>query len=97
MSATYDFSNPFLRNMPMVAIVRATSHKNGDATTTPDTECRRVFFRVSNNRTYPAPLGEPEIIPTGKAIDKLFGFDNLLEFNPEEINASRDANPRPRG
>ncbi len=97
MSATYDFSNPFLRNMPMVAIVRATSVKNGSVTTTPDTECKRVFFRVANNRAFPGPTGEPEIMQEGKAMDKLYGFDNLLEFNPEEINAARDANPRPRG
>lgn len=96
MSVTYDFKNPFLRNMPMVAIVRATSNKNGELSTTPDTACRRVFFRVSNNRLVPAPAGKREIMHGGNALDALYGFDNLLEFNPEEINASRDANPKPR-
>jgi hypothetical protein len=95
MSAIYDFSNPFFRRMPIVAIARATTQRNGETFTTPDTECIRVFVRLDNNRVFPAPLGEPEIMPTGKAMDMLFGFDNLKEFNPEEINAKHDANPRP--
>lgn len=96
MSATYDFSNPFLRQLPMVAIVRATSRKNGEVTTTPDTQCRRIFFRVGNNRVFPAPAGEQEIMHTGSAMDAFYGFDNLREFNPEEINAVHDAHPKPR-
>lgn len=96
MSVTYDFRNPFFRNMPMVAIVRATSTKNGEKTTTPDTQCRRIFFRLSNNRAFPAPVGEQEIMHEGEAMDAFYGFDNLREFNPEEVNAVHDANPRPR-
>ena len=96
MSATYDFSNPFLRNIPMVAIVRATTRRNGEVITTPDTQCRRIFFRVGNNRVFPAPAGQPEVMASGKAMDAFYGFDNLLEFNPVEINASHDANPKPR-
>lgn len=94
MSVTYDFSNPFFRNMPLVAIVRATSTKNGEKTTTPDTQCRRIFCRLTNNRVYPAPAGMQEIMPTGTAMDAFYGFDNLKEFNPEEINAVHDDNPK---
>lgn len=96
MSAIYDFSNPFLRNMPMVAIVRATSRKNGEVTTTPDTQCRRIFFRVGNNRAFPAPAGQEEIMHKGVAMDTFYGFDNLREFNPEEVNAVHDDHPKPR-
>lgn len=76
------WDNPFLRNMPMVAIVRQTVVKNGETIVSDETKSKRVFFRVPNNRVVPAPVGDIEIMPSHDSRDKLHGFDNLKPFTP---------------
>lgn len=72
------WDNPFLRNIPMVAIVRMEGPNNGSLLTTPDTKSQRVFFRVGNNRTYPSLMSEIELMPDNGGLSKVIGFDNLL-------------------
>lgn len=86
------WTNPFLRNIPMVAIVRQKVVRNGEVMYSDDTRSKRVFFRVPNNRAIPPQNstdanGNPgEIMPSaitgvgGGAIDSLYGFDRLLPF-----------------
>lgn len=84
------WSNPFLRNMPMVAIVRQKVVRNGEVLYSPDSQSKRVFFRVPNNREVPAaPLGPDgmpqEIMPAsvtgaGGSLDQLYGFNDLKPF-----------------
>lgn len=96
MSVTFDNGNPFFRNMPMVAIVRATAVKNGERVTSPVTTAKRVFFRVANSRVLPVRPGQEEIMHSGTAMDKMHGFDHLMEYNPHEIHADHDDKiPRP--
>lgn len=96
MSVTYDASNPFFRQLPMVAIVRSTVVKNGERVTSPDTTAKRVFFRVPNNRTFPHKPGQDEIMHAGTAMDRMTGFTHLEEYNPHEIHADHDDQiPRP--
>lgn len=85
MSATSDASNPFLKNMPMVAIARLTVYRGGVATETPDTTCKRAFFRIGNHRSYPPLSNQHEIMPSGSTLDKLFGFTSLEPYNPKEV------------
>ncbi|AWY03090.1 hypothetical protein SCYZ1_51 [Pseudomonas phage SCYZ1] len=80
MSDTPDLTwdNPFLRNIPMVAIVRMEGPNNGSLLTTPDTKSQRVFFRIGNNRTFPSLMNDVELMPTTGGLSKVLGFDDLL-------------------
>lgn len=82
MSDTPDLSwdNPFLRNLPMVAIVRMEGLNNGSLLSTKETRAHRVFFRVGNNRTFPSISEDVELMPQGGGFDVAVGFDNLLPY-----------------
>lgn len=75
------WGNPFLRNMPMVAIVRQMVVRNGEVLKGDETQTKRLFFRVPNNRVIPEFSGKGEIMPQGSQIDRLYGFDKLVPFD----------------
>lgn len=75
------WDNPFLRNIPMVAVVRMEGVNNGSLLTTPDIRSQRVFFRVGNNRMLPRLMGDVELMPTTNGLSKVIGFDNLHPFS----------------
>lgn len=80
MTIIKGWNNPFLRNMPMVAIIRQKGTKNTHEIISEETQSKRVFFRVPNNTVYPSPIGEVEILPTNTPTDKALGFDKLSSF-----------------
>lgn len=76
-------ANPFAHNVLMVAIIRQRVAHGGVPVKVPDSQCQRVFFRVGNQRQFPRPMGAtPELMPTGTAKDKLYGFNNLIPYTP---------------
>lgn len=75
------WGNPFLRNLPMVAIVRQRVVRNGEILRGDETQSKRVFFRVPNNRVVPAFTDEGEIMPRQSQTDRLYGFNNLVPFD----------------
>lgn len=86
MSSVDDYSNlpwqamdnPFLANMPIVNIVRAVRTISGEETTTPDTQCQRVFARVGNHRVVPALDASQEVLAANGAVQELRSLDRLL-------------------
>ncbi len=76
----YGWDSPFLRNLPMVAIVRQKGVRNGHVVISDETKSKRVFFRVPNNLVKPSIVGNVEIMPTNTALDKVMGFDRLKEM-----------------
>ena len=74
------WDNPFLRNMPMVAIVRQKGVKNGESVVSDEIRSKRVFFRVGNNVTVPEISADVEIMPGEAGINQVAGFDNLTPF-----------------
>lgn len=72
--------NPFLRNMPMVAVAQNVKVVNGEVIKTPLTESRRVFFRVPNNRTYPPLAPTKEIMPSQRVYPDPFMFHMIYQF-----------------
>jgi hypothetical protein len=89
MSVIFDSGNPFLKNLPMVAIARVTVYRGGVPVETPDTVCKRAFFRIGNHRSYPLMSDAHEIMQTGGTLDTLFGFSNLEVYNPLEVIAPK--------
>lgn len=77
---TYDWSNPFLRNMPMVAIVRQRGIKNTHNVISDETQTKRVFFRIGNNMVTPLITDKIEITPSNTTLDTRLGFDKLHPF-----------------
>lgn len=75
------WDNPFLRNMPMVAIVRQKGVKNGEAVVSSEIASKRQFFRVGNNITVPAVSADVEVMPSQTGLDQVMGFDNLNAFS----------------
>lgn len=75
------FDNPFLRNLPMVAIVRQKGIKNGEAVISSEIRSKRVFFRVGNNVTVPTTTNEVELMPGETFSDDVTGFTHLNPFN----------------
>lgn len=82
--------NPFLRNMPLVAMVRPRVTRNGQVLYADETKTKRIFVRVGNWRVTPIPRNKDgttaQVMPssvTGNqsgACDHLFGFDKLQPF-----------------
>ena len=68
-----ELDNPFLRNMPIVAIVRSVTVQNDETILSDEIESKRVWFRVGNHRTYPA--SNDEVMPCGGVKDITFGFN----------------------
>lgn len=68
-----ELDNPFLRNMPIVSIVRSVSVQNDEIIFSEEVESKRVWFRVGNHRTYPA--SNDEVMPCGGVKDITFGFN----------------------
>ncbi len=75
-----DWNNPFLRNMPMVAIVRQKGFRNGENVVSDEIKTKRVLFRLTNPITVPAMLEDIELMPTNTALDDVLGFNDLAPF-----------------
>lgn len=72
------WDNPFLRNMPMVAIVRQKGVKNGESVVSDEIRSKRVLFRVGNNVTVPEISTDVELMPGEPGVDQVAGFDSLM-------------------
>lgn len=75
------WDNPFMRNIPMVAIVRQKGFKNGESVVSSEIRSKRTFFRVGNNVTVPEISADVELMPGTTGADQVIGFENLNPFN----------------
>jgi len=66
--------SPFFRNMPFVVIVKGVSFQNEETIESDTKRCKRLWFRVGNNRTF--PVNENEIFDNNGSSELLYGFDS---------------------